>query len=239
MPLSSIPQEIRDALLVPEEPALAHVFGPSAPRFAVHRRHFVHSLTQTLENTFPAVVNLVDRRFFAYAADAFIRAHPPAAPCLFEYGAALAAFLDSFPPCESLPYLGDVARLEWAMHCAFHAPDDIAPDAVFLPSVFFVSSRWPVYAIWRVATGRDEGPVDPAAGPAHVLVYRGEDAAYAEPLDAAEFVLHTTLAASGGPVNAAAALRAHDGTAAAAAARRRLESQPHLLAHPLTEWRSS
>jgi hypothetical protein len=239
MPLDAIQQQIRHGLLDRDEPAFGYLFGRSAPRFGVHRRHFVHSLTRTLENTFPAVVNLVDRRFFAYAADAFIRAHPPRTPCLFEYGGALAGFLERFPACESLPYLGDVARLEWAMHRAFHAPDDIAPQAVFRPSVFFISSQWPVYAIWRVAMGRAEGPVDLAAGPAHLLVYRAEDAAYAESLAAEEYALLAALAASGSRADAAAVLRAQASAGATAAVCRRLESHPHLLARPLDEWRSS
>src|SRR4029077_251595 len=36
------------------------------------------SLTAVLESAYPVVCRLVDRRFFAYAADTFIRRHPPA-----------------------------------------------------------------------------------------------------------------------------------------------------------------
>jgi hypothetical protein len=238
MRLNAIPQEIRDALLRPGEPALGDYFGRSAPRFAVHRRHFVHSLTRALENTFPAVVNLVDARFFAYAADAFIRAHPPSSPCLFEYGEELPGFLERFPPCDGLPYLGDVARLEWAMHAAFHAADDAPPGAVFLPSVFFISSQWPVYAIWRVALGRDDGPVDLADGPAHLMVWREDDAVYTESLDPAEFALYAALAACANPQDVASVLRTHCGTPELACFRRRCDSNPHLLVYPLPPWRS-
>ena len=35
----------------------------------------------------------------------------------------LPGFLESFEPARGLPYLGDVARLEWLRHAAYHAAD--------------------------------------------------------------------------------------------------------------------
>ena len=51
----------------------------------------------------PVVCRLVDRRFFAYAADPYIRAHPPAGPCLFEYGATFPDFLAAFRRAGTSP----------------------------------------------------------------------------------------------------------------------------------------
>src|SRR5919197_41173 len=103
----------------------------AAARVAVYRHHVFTSLTAALEATYPVVCRLVDRRFFGWAADRYIRAHPPAGPCLFEYGDAFPAFLAAFEPCADLPWLADVARLEWAMTVAQHAPDasPLEPDA--------------------------------------------------------------------------------------------------------------
>ena len=47
------------------------------------------TLTDVLMSAYPVVCRLVDPRFFAYAADRYIREHLPASPCLFEYGASL------------------------------------------------------------------------------------------------------------------------------------------------------
>jgi Putative DNA-binding domain len=79
-----------------------------------------------LEAAYPVVTRLLHQRFFAYAADQYIRAHPPAGPCLVEYGASLPEFLEAFPPCQHLLYLPDVARLDWALHRAQHAEDAAA-----------------------------------------------------------------------------------------------------------------
>src|SRR5262249_7872911 len=49
-------------------------------RLGIYRHHVLTTLTAVLEAVYPVVCALVDRRFFGYAADAFIRRHPPPAP---------------------------------------------------------------------------------------------------------------------------------------------------------------
>ena len=70
-------------------------------RLEIYRHHVLTTLTSALEATFPVICRLVDRRFFAYAADTYVRAHPPAGPCLFEYGDSFPDFLAAFPPCRA------------------------------------------------------------------------------------------------------------------------------------------
>jgi Putative DNA-binding domain len=136
-----------------------------AARLAIYRHHVFTTLTEALQATFPVVARLVDERFFAYAADRYIREHPPVGPCLFEYGESLPDFLASFPACRHLEYLPDVARLEWALNRALHADDVVALDPRWLgvvppdevgrltlqlhPSVSLLQSRWPLDIIWR------------------------------------------------------------------------------------------
>ena len=118
---------VRAALLADDERGVAPDVvddGLSASaRLAVYRHHVFTSLTEALEATYPVVCRLVDRRFFGWVADQYVRVRPPAGPCLFEYGADFAEFVAAFPACAHLPWLADVARLEWAMNAALHAPD--------------------------------------------------------------------------------------------------------------------
>src|SRR5574338_1556162 len=127
--LREIQSSLRIALLGgDEEPACTWLRGDRlepVARGAIYRHHVVATLTAALRATFPVVCRLVDERFFAYAADRYIQTDPPSGPCLFEYGAGFADFLAEFRACRSLPYLADVARLEWAMQRALHAPDAI------------------------------------------------------------------------------------------------------------------
>src|SRR5271157_4339768 len=99
-----------------------------AARLGIYRHHYLTSLTEALKAIYPVVCRLVDERFFAYAARGFIDKAPPREPCLFEYGAAFADFLAEFPAAAKLAYLPDVARLEWVINAALHAPAE-APVA--------------------------------------------------------------------------------------------------------------
>jgi hypothetical protein len=201
----------RAALLADEAEAVAGVvradgLGASA-RLAVYRHHVFTSLTAALEATYPVVVRLVDRRFFAYLAHHYIRASPPAGPCLHEYGGTLPAFLARFEPCRHLGYLPDVARLEWAMNLALHAADvpSIEPRALLdpgpvtlHPSVTLLSSPWPVGAIWR-ANQPDAGadPVDLTSGGVRLQVWRADDVVVFRVLSPAAFAFRAALARTG------------------------------------------
>jgi len=182
-------------------------------RLAVYRHHVLTSLTASLEATFPVVCRLVDRRFFGWLADRYVRVRPPATPCLFEYGADFPEFIAAFPACAHLPWLADVARLEWAMNAALHAPDvtalepealsTLAPAALARltlrldPSVRLLASRWPVDAIWRANQAGADGAVDLAAGGVHLEVRRvGDDVIY-RALPPATFAFRAALAAGG------------------------------------------
>jgi hypothetical protein len=182
-----------------------------AARVQVYWNHVFSSLTEALEATFPVICRLVDRRFFGFAADRYIRAHPPSGPCLFEYGATFPDFLASFPPCADYPYLADVARLEWAMNAALHAEEAmpispaalgaVPPDEVgrlvfrMDPAAAWLASPWPVDAIWRAnQPGVDpDATVDIRAGAARLEIRRHDDAVTMRPLASVEHAFRSRL----------------------------------------------
>lgn len=176
------------ALLDPDRPAPAGLFGvdgrPAGARFDVYRNNVVASLIEALGTGFPVVRALVGEAFFAAMASEFVRRHPPRSPLLMLYGADLPGFLESFPPVAGLPYLPDIARLEFALRESYHAADveavpvarlaALPPEAlvrmglVLAPSVRFLASAWPIHGIWSAHHGGDR----PAPGPEEVLVAR-------------------------------------------------------------------
>jgi Putative DNA-binding domain len=183
----------------------------SDARLRIYRNHVLLTLTDSLIATYPVVCRLVDERFFRYAADQYVRSHPPTVPCLFEYGESFPAFLAAFGPCQHLEYLPDVARLEWAINYADHADDADAIDAARLgeiptdrigsvkltlhPSVSFLSSPWPVDRIWR-ANQSDADPdatVSLDAGGAQLEIRRLGDDVIFRSLDAATYAFRTAL----------------------------------------------
>jgi hypothetical protein len=186
-------------------------------RLAIYRHHVTTSLTAVLRDTYRVVCRLVGEPFFGYAADSYIRREPPAGPCLFEYGAGFPDFLAAFPPCRALPYLPDVAQLEWTLNRAYHAEDAEAPAPAALTaalatvpaaargrltftfdaSVMYLASAYPVDLVWRANQGPDDaGPlVDLASGTAHLEIRRAGDDAVFRPLPRAEWTLRAALAA--------------------------------------------
>ena len=198
-----------------EDAVVAEIQGDGldpAARLAIYRHHVSATLTEALETTYPVVVRLVDRRFFAYAAAQFIRRHPPAGPCLFEYGESLADFLATFPASRHLAYLPDVARLEWALNHALHAEDAatfdpgwlaaLRPDEVggvrlrLHPSVSLLESPWPIDRIWRANQpgSNPDATVSLDQGGARLEVYRLEDGVMFRTIAADTYAFRSALA---------------------------------------------
>ena len=190
-------------------------------RFAVYRNNVRHSLSRALAARFPVIEALVGAAFFTAMAGVFIAKAPPASPVLQDWGRAFPGFLDGFPPLAHLPWLGDVARLEWARGTAVHAADatpmppealaaalalpDPAPLRLRLhPSVTLFRSAHPALSIWQAhQPGAPRRPLPP--GPEHALIGRQPDfAVVVAPLDADTHAVLSALA-RGAPLGQAAA----------------------------------
>src|SRR5262245_28731690 len=213
--LPDIQTAFRNAMLHEPDPRLlAEIVddGPGArARLDIYRHHVLTTLTGVLTSAYPVVRRLVDPRFFAYAADCYIRGELPEGPCLHEYGASFPAFLAGFPPCRDLGYLPDVARLEWALHAARHAdeapplepsrmaaiPPERTPSLALVvnPSLAYLESPWPIDEIWRAnQPERDPASVDLAAGGARLEVRRRADGVVFRALDPPTFAFRQALA---------------------------------------------
>jgi hypothetical protein len=148
------------------DPAAPPPCGLPERRFAVHRNNIVVSLVDALAERFPVVLRLVGEAFFRAMAGVHVRAAPPRSPILAEYGATFPSFIEGFEPARDLPYLADVARLDYAFGMAYHAADatpltlgeiasfpaeSVAEARIELhPSLQLVASRHPIVAIWRM-----------------------------------------------------------------------------------------
>jgi hypothetical protein len=197
--------------------------GAAIERIAVYRRALFANYRTALGASFPVVKKLVGAPFFDTAVDAFVRAHPSTSGDLNVYGDPFPDFLAAYPHAAELPYLADVARLEWAQDEANRAadaastPDDvlaalaaIAPESLptvrlaLAPSCRLVASRHPVLRIWQVNQDGFEGDdrVSLDADPDRLLVRREPDGVTLERLTVAEFAWLAALAA-GEPLGAA------------------------------------
>lgn len=178
LPLAELQSRMRDVALGGSTLALDGVIVPDGfsveQRLNIHRNNTTILLCEALAATFKVCHKLVGEEFFEAVAKVYIRTHPPQAPCLFEYGADFADFLETLAQIESVPYLPDVARLEWLWNAAFHAADGPALDAQALagvapeaygeltfsahPSLRLIASPYPIREIWAI--NQDGAPED-------------------------------------------------------------------------------
>lgn len=137
-------------------------------RFNVYRNNVLSSLSDVLEAYFPVVTRLVGEEFFRAMAREYIRTNPPTSPILSRYGEDFPSFINQFEPVCDLPYLGDVACLEWLKQRAYHAcdrkpiaasdleqiPAHSAANVVLelLPSASIIASPFPIVSIWKTNT---------------------------------------------------------------------------------------
>jgi len=122
---------------------------------------------RALASAYPVVQALVGAETFAVLARAFWQARPPARGDLAWLGAGLAGFIEHDPQLADVPYLADVARLEWLLARAEVAPDapgsaserlgslrvlaEFAPQELFVslaPGAAVLRSAWPVASVW-------------------------------------------------------------------------------------------
>ena len=167
--LLDLQDEFADALLSAASPVPSSLKGAAIRRadrrFAVYRNNVAVSLVEALAARFPVVKRLVGDEFFSAVAHAFVLREPPVSPLLIHYGKTFSAFIEAFDAAKPLPYLADVARLEYARGLAYHAADaEPLPRAAFAalpagrigsarvtlhPAVGIVASRFPVLSIWE------------------------------------------------------------------------------------------
>ncbi|MCP3054902.1 DNA-binding domain-containing protein [Aurantimonas marianensis] len=138
--------------------------APDASRFAIYRNNVHVSLVEALGKRFPVTRQLVGDEFFRGMAREFVQAVKPRSPVLLRYGTEFPAFVAAFAPADTVPYLGDVARIEVAVSEAYHAAEAPVLDMAALsaldperlgdmvidahPAARFVRSAFPVGTIW-------------------------------------------------------------------------------------------
>ncbi|MES2192337.1 MAG: putative DNA-binding domain-containing protein [Pseudomonadota bacterium] len=122
---------------------------------------------RALTAAYPVTAELLGEENFSMLAAFFWRVQPPQRGDMAQWGADLPDFLDAAPQLIDEPFLGDVARVEWALHCAATAQDAVqdlqslallaGEDAsratlVLGDGVALFASVWPVVAILHAHT---------------------------------------------------------------------------------------
>jgi hypothetical protein len=163
---------------------------PVAIAVEVYRNNYRGNLHDTLADAYPVIEQLVGKDFFRLMTRKFIEQHPSRSGNLHHYGAEMVDFVASFEAAKGLPYLQDVAVLEWACHRAYFADDAPTLDLVKLaqippaqypdlilhthPACHLVRSNYPIAAIWHAHQpgASVDFHINLDSGPSNALVSR-------------------------------------------------------------------
>lgn len=190
--------------------------GEEARGVAVYRNARLAILRNALAAAYPVCRALVGEECFDAIARDTLAVQPSTSPNLHRYGDALPEIIAQSPLADSVPYLADVARLEWCVHCAHYAPDARAEalnagtvgellaqpaDAIragLVDGARWIASSWPVASIWRAHQPDASialNEINPGTAEVAVIVVRGNRVAVLD-LDAATAAFLTACEAT-------------------------------------------
>lgn len=164
--------------------------GLAAQRFAIYQNNLQENFTNALKIAYPVCFKVVGEPFFNAMVKAYIKKTPSYSPVLDCYGAEFSHFIGTYRPASSLPYLADIASLEWVWLQTFLSADQglsnytdfsnidsqIVAELVFeLPiNATLFQSAYPILQIWEVNQpdfcGNDR--VDLAQGGVKLMIWR-------------------------------------------------------------------
>lgn len=121
----------------------------TARGLAAYRSNAHASAERALLAAFPVIAALIGAENVIHLARELWHHQPPRRGDLAQWGDALPAFLDQHAQLAETPYLGDVARAEWALHRAAGAPDTTSD----LPSFARLAQEDPVGLTLSLAPG--------------------------------------------------------------------------------------
>jgi len=187
-----------------------------AVRLGFYRTNVLENYRKALAATYPAIERLVGRGCFLHLAREYARRHAASSSDVGMHGARFADFLEHHPLGRDLPYLADVARLEWAIEESFCEADrDPLPlerlanvpqmhvtalRFLLAPSSRLLRSDYPVHRIWEISQpgGSGEEQIDLGSGGVQLLIRREGYAVRVDALRASEFAMLDALRAGYG-----------------------------------------
>ncbi|WP_108649560.1 HvfC/BufC family peptide modification chaperone [Dongshaea marina] len=134
----------------------------------VYRGNFIISLTEVLQASYPATQTMVGDEFFEAAARQFILQTPLEEGSVTHFGEGFGQFIATLPGLRDMPWLPELARLEWQLDAMSLAelpigdfpiqqlaqvkPQDYPKLKFHLsPACQLFSSTYGVASVWKMA----------------------------------------------------------------------------------------
>jgi hypothetical protein len=138
--LADLQRRFQAALLEGDAVTLAlELHDRAAERIAIYQDAYRVRLREALAGNYPQLKKLLGADAFDSIADTFIDAHRATHPSIRWFGSELSALLSASFPMQ--PWLGELAKWEWALNSAFDARDAVPIDASHLAG--YPPEDWP------------------------------------------------------------------------------------------------
>lgn len=135
-------------------------------RINIYAEMYFARLVDVLKSDFPRVAALLGCERFHEAVSQYLARYPSTHPSLRYLGRCFPRFLEDCATTVDMPFLSDLAALEWGRIEVFDALD-VEPLRIehlqnlaseewptlrfqLIPSLRIIQCRWPVYEIWNV-----------------------------------------------------------------------------------------
>lgn len=149
----------------------------------VYQNNYQANFIETLKASYRCVCQLVGEDFFDYLAGSYLAKYPPSQGFLQQYGQNFSAFIGTIKECQDLPYLIDIAQLEYLYEqCYRHQGSeldfaqydlDLADNELLekiIYQAYLLQSDYPIIDIWQLDDNSSE--LDINKGGDNVLLYK-------------------------------------------------------------------
>jgi hypothetical protein len=175
-------------------------------RLEVYAQGYIARIHEALTESYQAVGQVLGHEMFVKLAEDYANHYPSEDYNLSLAGRHLSSFLKVYDAVRELPFLPDLARLEWEITEAFHAFEHSAESLEMLgslteadwekikiefqPHVHILKSDWPVWDIWQVRKEPVEKiKIDLIGRSQQILIYRKDWRVKCESVSMSQFLL--------------------------------------------------
>ncbi|MGF1683041.1 putative DNA-binding domain-containing protein [Photobacterium minamisatsumaniensis] len=193
--LQQLQQDFAQALHYQPNQAVSHVSDgrfPAEQLIQIYRNNFIISLSEVLEATYPCVQAVVGEECFSQLARQHVLTVPLGQGDVSDYGDGFAITIESEPELlQAVPYLADLARLEWAVDSVSQLPpatpsfpleklaritEENLPTLrlVVAKSTLCLNSAYPVASLWQMITSNNIEEIDLTQPESAIIQHRAE-----------------------------------------------------------------
>ena len=169
MKLEELQRQFANQIYNPKQDKIFNEIIPSkvaiADRLEIYRNNVFGNFDSVLEIIYPITKKIVGENYFDNLCKKYHKQHPSKSGNLDDYGKYFYKLINDLKSEHKLPYLKDVAKIEWQCHFAYFTKDvagfevekfqNLKEKELFKvrfklhPSSYLLASKHPIYSVWK------------------------------------------------------------------------------------------